>query len=67
MTHATLNGEARELPIGTTLEAVVRLLTARPSGVAAAVNGSVIPRRQWAATPVDDGDEVEILTAAQGG
>jgi sulfur carrier protein len=67
VTQATVNGEVRELPTGTTLDAVVRGLTARSSGVAAAVNGAVVPRGQWASTALDDGDEVEVLTAAQGG
>ncbi|HTA09982.1 MAG TPA: sulfur carrier protein ThiS, partial [Streptosporangiaceae bacterium] len=37
------------------------------TGVAAAVNGDVIRRAAWAATPLSDGDEVEVLTAVQGG
>jgi sulfur carrier protein len=35
--------------------------------VAAAVNGDVVPRRAWAATPLRDGDQVEVVTAVQGG
>ncbi|WP_063835949.1 sulfur carrier protein ThiS [Actinacidiphila yeochonensis] len=36
-------------------------------GIAAAVNEAVVPRSRWAATPLRDGDRVEILTAVQGG
>jgi sulfur carrier protein len=32
-----------------------------------AVNGEVVPRHRWPATPLRDGDAVEILTAVQGG
>ncbi|MER6203339.1 sulfur carrier protein ThiS [Streptomyces sp. NPDC001586] len=63
----SVNGEPRELAAGTTLDTVVATLTAAPSGVAAALNETVVPRGQWPATPVGDGDRVEILTAVQGG
>ncbi|MGW5848517.1 sulfur carrier protein ThiS [Streptomyces sp. NPDC055254] len=63
----SVNGEPREVVAGTTLDAVVATLTAAPSGVAAALNETVVPRGQWPATPVGDGDRVEVLTAVQGG
>lgn len=63
----TVNGEARDIPSGATLEELVRLLTDAPSGIAAAVNGEVVPRRAWAETPLADRDQVEIVTAVQGG
>ncbi len=62
-----LNGEPRDLPDGGTVAEAVAELTAAPSGVAAAVNGEVVPRGAWAATPLRDGDQVEIVTAVQGG
>lgn len=64
---ALINGEPRPLPPGTTLDVVVRQLTDRPTGVAAALNGEVVPRTEWEGTRLADGDEVEILTAVQGG
>ncbi len=63
----TLNGEPRELPDGSTIVQAVAELTAAPAGVAAAVNGDVIPRGSWAATLLRDGDQVEVVTAVQGG
>lgn len=62
-----VNGAARDVMAGTTLDVVVTTLSAAPSGVAAAVNEVVVPRGQWAATRLGDGDRVEILTAVQGG
>jgi sulfur carrier protein len=62
-----LNGEPRAVPAGTALAALVGELTAAPSGVAAAVNETVVPRGRWAATELHEGDRVEILTAVQGG
>jgi sulfur carrier protein len=62
-----VNGEARVLAAGTALDALVATLTAAHSGVAAAVNETVVPRGRWAATTLLDGDRVEVLTAVQGG
>ncbi|MFE4452580.1 sulfur carrier protein ThiS [Streptomyces sp. NPDC056796] len=63
----SVNGERRALPAGTTLDTLVAGLTAAPSGVAAAVNETVVPRGRWSATALTDGDRVEVLTAVQGG
>ncbi|MFD6279280.1 sulfur carrier protein ThiS [Streptomyces sp. NPDC060209] len=63
----SVNGEHRTLPAGTALDTLVAALTTAPSGVAAAVNEAVVPRGQWSATVLADGDRVEILTAVQGG
>ncbi|MGW0855775.1 sulfur carrier protein ThiS [Streptomyces sp. NPDC002690] len=62
-----VNGDPREVPAGTTLGALVASLTRAPSGVAAALNESVVPRSAWDATPLAGGDRVEVLTAVQGG
>jgi sulfur carrier protein len=63
----SVNGEPREVPDGITLDRIVATLTEAPSGVAAAVNETVVPRGQWPITPLGDGDRVEVLTAVQGG
>ncbi len=62
-----LNGEPRKLPDGTTVAQAVAELTALGTGVAAAVNGDVIPRGSWAAMLLRAGDQVEVVTAVQGG
>ncbi|SFK05753.1 sulfur carrier protein ThiS [Streptomyces pini] len=62
-----VNGEPREIAAGLALDAVVASLTTAPAGVAAAVNETVVPRGQWPATQLSDGDRVEVLTAVQGG
>ena len=36
-------------------------------GVAVAVDGEVVPRGEWSATELEDGREVEVLHAVQGG
>ncbi|RST19465.1 sulfur carrier protein ThiS [Streptomyces sp. WAC05374] len=65
--HVSVNGEARRLAGPTTLDTLVATLTTAPSGVAAAVNETVVPRSQWPGTLLGDGDRVEVLTAVQGG
>jgi sulfur carrier protein len=62
-----LNGEPRELPEGATVAQAVAELTALGTGIAAAVNGDVIPRGSWSATMLRAGDQVEVVTAVQGG
>ncbi|MCF3131759.1 sulfur carrier protein ThiS [Streptomyces olivochromogenes] len=63
----SVNGERREIAPGTALDTLVRSLTPAPSGVAAALNETVVPRAQWSATALAEGDRVEVLTAVQGG
>lgn len=75
----TLNGTARALPHGQTVTDLVSELTGRPIaadgqtadgkrlGVAVARNAVVVPRSQWAAVGLAPGDDVEIVTAVQGG
>ncbi|MDX2596670.1 MULTISPECIES: sulfur carrier protein ThiS [Streptomyces] len=65
--NISVNGRPRRVAPGTALDALVRTLTAAPSGVAAAVNETVVPRTRWAATTLAEGDRVEVLTAVQGG
>ena len=63
----TVNGDPRDLPPGTTLADLVAQLVPSAQGVAAAVNGEVVPRRAWPDTPLADGSVVEVMTAVQGG
>ena len=63
----SVNGERRRIEPGTALDTLVKSLTAAPSGVAAALNETVVPRAQWPSTSLSEGDRVEVLTAVQGG
>lgn len=65
--NVSVNGEPRELADPLSLDALVATLTAAPAGVAAAVNEAVVPRSEWAATLLGEGDRIEVLTAVQGG
>lgn len=63
----TVNGDPRELPSGATLADLVTQVVPSGQGIAAAVDGTVVPRRAWDVTPLADGSVVEIVTAVQGG
>jgi sulfur carrier protein len=62
-----INGSTHELAADASVGDAVRLVTTSASGIAAAVNGEVLRRTCWDTTPVADGDQVEVITAAQGG
>lgn len=61
-----LNGQAQDVEADTVAGVVARLTTAT-RGVAVAVDGTVVPRSQWARTELRDGARVEVLVATQGG
>ncbi|MFD5816357.1 sulfur carrier protein ThiS [Streptomyces sp. NPDC059618] len=65
--NVVVNGERRLVAAGTALDAIVATLTPSSSGVAAALNETVVPRAQWSSTALAEGDRVEVLTAVQGG
>ncbi|WP_022834858.1 sulfur carrier protein ThiS [Salisaeta longa] len=66
----TVNGEPREVPAGATVSEVLRQLDIDPeetTGVAVAVNESVVPRGRWAESTIGADDTVEVIQALQGG
>jgi sulfur carrier protein len=63
-----LNGERVELGDGASVaDAVARSGAASPRGLAVAVDGEVVPRREWERTPLRDGQRIEVVVAVQGG
>jgi sulfur carrier protein len=65
--QVTVNGEPREFPSGATVADLVAAVTELATGVAAAVNGEIVPRRSWPGIQLQGGDQVEVVTAVQGG
>jgi sulfur carrier protein len=63
----TLNGEARALAAGTTIDALVRDLGLRPEVVAVELNERLVPRAERSNTLLRDGDRVEVVTLVGGG
>ena len=66
----TVNGEARTVPDGYPLLAVLRDLEIDPedaTGVAVAINESVIRSQDWDDVTLAAEDTVEVIQAQQGG
>lgn len=65
-----VNGEDRTVPDGYPLTEVLRDLEIDPqeaTGVAVAINESVIPRQDWEDVTLSEEDTVEVIQAQQGG
>ena len=77
--NITLNGAQHAVPHSASITTLVTQITGRQLaangqatdgrklGVAVAHNSEVVPRSQWHATALAEGDNVELVTAVQGG
>lgn len=61
-----VNGDARELPEGETVRALVARYNLKPEKVAIELNRRLLRAEKYD-TPLNDGDEVEIVTFVGGG
>lgn len=66
MKTVRVNGNIREIADEAQLSDVVSSITISERGIAVAVDGVVVPRRQWQEL-IHDGATIEIVTAVQGG
>ena len=64
--RVTVNGEQREIA-SASVDALLGELEYEGTHFAIALNFDVLPRSQWAHTPLKSGDEIEIITPRQGG
>jgi len=62
-----VNGTATSVPPNRSVADLVREYSARQTGIAVALNQTVLTRDEWAGTTLTDGDRVEIVSAVQGG
>ena len=65
-----INGEERDFggsPAPLTLAALVELLGMKADRVAVELNLDIVPRGQWAATSLNEGDRLEIVHFVGGG
>ena len=77
--NITLNGAPHAMPVDASITTLVSQITGRllaangqavdgqKLGVAVAHNSEVVPRSRWSVTALADGDNVELVTAVQGG
>lgn len=61
-----VNGEHRDVEAAT-VAALLGELDYAGTHYAIAVNFDVLPKSQWAQAPLNNGDEIEIITPRQGG
>ena len=60
----TVNGQPRDLDDDVT---IATLLADRTRGSAVVVDGTVVPRTSWTEYRLRPGQQVELITAVQGG
>ncbi|MCO4257541.1 sulfur carrier protein ThiS [Pseudarthrobacter cellobiosi] len=77
--NITLNGSRHSVADDASITTLISQITGRPLaangqatdgqklGVAVAHNSEVVPRSQWFVTTLAEGDDVELVTAVQGG
>lgn len=65
--HITVNGDAHEIPPGTTVSGLVEILGLTEGPVAVERNREVVPRAQHSTTELHAGDTLEIVHFVGGG
>jgi thiamine biosynthesis protein ThiS len=67
MLDIVVNDEPRRVAAGTTVADLVATLGLGPRRIAVEVNRAIVPRAEYGATPLHDGDTVEIIHFVGGG
>lgn len=62
-----INGEPREFPEGLTVASLVAHLGMKADRVAVELNLEIVPRANWDAIALKDGDKLEIVHFVGGG
>ncbi|WP_434357620.1 sulfur carrier protein ThiS [Parasalinivibrio latis] len=62
-----VNDKPVDIPAGSSVSDLFPALSLSPQGFAVAVNGQIVPRTQWADTPVNEGDQISLFQAIAGG
>lgn len=65
--RVTVNDEPRDLPAGASVADLVAALALGPRRIAVEVNRAVVPRAEYAARRLAEGDTVEIIHFVGGG
>ncbi len=65
--EVTINGERRELPAGINVSELLERLSVDASRVVVELNRDVLPRERYDATPVAEGDFLELVEIVGGG
>jgi sulfur carrier protein len=62
-----INGDPRDLPDGLTVATLIEHLAMKPDRLAVELNLQIVPRPQWLATTLKDGDKLEVVRFVGGG
>ena len=62
-----INGQMRQFPAAMNLVELLDSLDLAGKRIAVEKNGEIVPKSQHAATPVSNGDQLEIVVAVGGG
>lgn len=67
MIQITVNGKDVQIESPMTVERLLDTVDVPPNYLAVEVNAEVVPREEYTAATVRDGDEVEVVTLVGGG
>lgn len=67
MVTVQLNGEDREVPEGLNLEGLIEWMKLPPDRVAVERNLEIVSRARWSTTPIQAGDQLEVVHFVGGG
>jgi thiamine biosynthesis protein ThiS len=67
MLNIKVNGQATTLPFGTLVAALVTTMQLEGKRYAIERNGEIVPKSEVGNTPIEDGDEYEVVIAVGGG
>ncbi len=67
MLEVSINGEARRFDSALTLTQLLERLEMTGKKLAVEMNGEIVPKSQHATTPLNNGDQLEIVVAVGGG
>jgi thiamine biosynthesis protein ThiS len=67
LVRVRVNGDARTLPPGTTVSALLGLLGVSTPRVAVERNREIVPKASYDTIRLEDGDEIEVVEFVGGG
>ena len=65
--NITLNGEKKTVPEGITVLGLLESLNIKQERVAVELNQDIVKKKVYAATPIKEGDILEVVSFMQGG
>jgi len=67
MINVKVNNQNLQFKANSTLDSILESLEISPQGIALALNHSIITKSEWPTCTLNEGDNVIIITATQGG